>query len=252
MKHHILEICCGSVDDVIAAERGGADRVELNCDLFHGGLTPSVGMLRTAKRHTALPIIVMIRPRNGGFCYTQIEYETALEDARQLLEAGADGLAFGFLHEDGSPDLARTAQLTQLCHDYHCQAVFHRAFDVVPRWSEAIASFIHLGITRILTSGQAPTAIQGIPQLNAMIEQAAGRIEILPGSGINPHNIEMFLDAVAVSQVHLSAHRVCQDPSLNANQAIHFGSAIDEPEGTYKVIDVQRVRHIRTLLDARS
>ena len=104
----LLEVCCGSADDVIQAYKAGADRVELNCDLFHGGLTPTVGSLIAAKRESDIPIMAMIRPREGGFCYTGTEFAAAVEDAKLLLSHGADGLVFGFLHADGTLDETRT------------------------------------------------------------------------------------------------------------------------------------------------
>ena len=114
MNHVLLEVCCGSADDVIEAYKAGADRVELNSDLFHGGLTPTVGTLAVAKRETDLPIMTMIRPREGGFCYTEAEFQVCLEDARTLLERGADGLVFGFLTSDGEIDLERTGMRQRL------------------------------------------------------------------------------------------------------------------------------------------
>ena len=104
----LLEVCCGSADDVIQAKKAGAHRAELNSDLFHGGLTATVGELVVAKRETGMKIIAMVRPREGGFCYTDAEFATAVEDAKQLLSNGADGLVFGFLHEDGTVDVERT------------------------------------------------------------------------------------------------------------------------------------------------
>lgn len=132
----LLEVCCGSADDVLEAWRGGADRVELNANLFQGGLTPTIGTLRAVKAHADIPVMAMIRPRAGGFCYTDVEYETMREDARALLEAGADGLVFGFLHGDGTVDAARTREMVALAEGRPC--VFHRALDVTPdcaaRW----------------------------------------------------------------------------------------------------------------------
>ena len=130
MSKILLEICCGSADDVIEAERGGADRVELNSNLFQGGLTPTLGTLRTVKRRARVPVMCMVRPRAGGFCYTDTEFEVAREDARLLLENGADGLVFGFLHADGTVDAERTKTLVRLCEGRPC--VFHRALDVTP------------------------------------------------------------------------------------------------------------------------
>ena len=114
MKKYTLEVCCGSAEDVLEAERGGADRVELNSALFQGGLTPSIGALVTAKRLSRLPVMAMVRPRQGGFCYTDTEYQTALADAELLLEHGADGLVFGFLNADGSLDAARTREFVRV------------------------------------------------------------------------------------------------------------------------------------------
>ena len=112
-----LEVCCGSADDVIQAHLAGADRVELNSDLFHGGLTPTLGELIVAKRETGMPVMTMVRPREGGFCYTQAEFDTAIEDAKLLLHHGADGLVFGFLHPDGTIDLERTRVLAELARE---------------------------------------------------------------------------------------------------------------------------------------
>ena len=133
-----LEVCCGSADDVIQAHLAGADRVELNSDLFHGGLTPTLGELIVAKRETGMPVMTMVRPREGGFCYTQAEFDTAIEDAKLLLHHGADGLVFGFLHPDGTIDLERTRVLAELAREAGKESVFHRAIDVVPDWREAL------------------------------------------------------------------------------------------------------------------
>ena len=183
MASVLLEVCCGSADDVIQAKLGGADRAELCSDLFHGGLTPTVGSLRVAKRETGMPIMAMIRPREGGFCYSEAEFAVCLEDGRTLLEAGADGLVFGFLREDGRVDEARTRQLTELARAAGKDAVFHRAIDVVPDWREALDLLAELGVTRVLTSGQEPDVSQGTATVREMIRYAAGRIQILPGAG---------------------------------------------------------------------
>ena len=156
MKNIILEVCCGSADDVIQAHKAGAGRVELNSDLFHGGLTPTVGELIVAKRETGMKIMTMVRPREGGFCYTDAEFATAIEDAKQLLANGSDGLVFGFLHQDGTLDLERTKTLAKLAQDAGKETVFHRAIDVVPDWKAVLDDLISIGITRVLTSGQEP------------------------------------------------------------------------------------------------
>ena len=188
MGRILLEICCGSADDVIEAARGGADRVELNSSLFLGGLTPTAGMLRVLRRQTDIPVMAMVRPRAGGFCYTDAEFETAKEDARILLENGADGLVFGFLHEDGTVDEERTRALKEIAEGRPC--VFHRAIDVVPDWKRALGQLIGLGVTRVLTSGQQSSALLALDTIREMIRYADGAIEILPGGGIRLGNVD--------------------------------------------------------------
>ena len=202
-----LEVCCGSADDVIQAHRAGADRVELNSDLFHGGLTPTLGELIVAKRETGMPIMTMVRPREGGFCYTAAEFDTAVEDAKLLLHHGADGLVFGFLHPDGTIDLERTRVLADLAREAGKESVFHRAIDVVPDWRKALDGLIALGITRVLTSGQEPDVALGTGTVREMIEYAAGRIQILPGAGITARNMDRIISETGCRQIHLAAHK---------------------------------------------
>ena len=186
MSKILIETCCGFAEDVIRSEKGGAQRAELCSNLFQGGLTPSMGTLITAKRHTSIPINCMIRPREGGFCYTEHEFETAMEDAKLLLEHGADGLVFGFLNEDGTIDKERCQAILEIIGDK--DNTFHRAIDVVPDWKEALDTLIELGVHRVLTSGQEPDVYQGMDTVREMIEYADGRIIIMPGAGITPKN----------------------------------------------------------------
>ena len=237
MAKVLLEVCCGSADDAIEAHKAGADRVELNCDLFHGGLTPTLGSLLVAKRETGIKIVAMVRPRGGGFCYTPAEFAAALEDARLLLEHGADGLAFGVLHEDGTVDVERTGALARLARDAGREAVFHRAIDVVPDWREALDRLIDLGIHRVLTSGQEPSALLGADTIREMAERAAGRIEILPGGGIDSRNLERVVQSTGCSQLHMSGHTARADRSAQNDRAIHYGGALYPPEDRYQVVD---------------
>ena len=216
----LLEVCCGSADDVIQAKKAGAHRAELNSDLFHGGLTATVGELLVAKRETGMKIIAMVRPREGGFCYTDAEFATAVEDAKQLLANGADGLVFGFLHEDGTVDVERTGILAKLAQDAGKETVFHRAIDVVPDWRKAMDQLIDLGITRILTSGQEPDVSLGTETVREMIAYAAGRIQILPGAGITSRNFERVIAETGCDQVHVIAQRTYYDRSVENKRAI--------------------------------
>ena len=175
----LIEVCCGSVDDAVEAEKGGADRVELNSAVFIGGLTPSLGAIIEAKKRLNIPVMVMIRPRAGGFCYTQTEVEVMLCDAKLAVEYGADGLVFGILTPDGSVDAERCKRMIEVAQGR--QSVFHRAFDVTPDPLKALDQLIDLSFTRVLTSGQEKTASEGIELIRKVIEHASDRIEILPG-----------------------------------------------------------------------
>ena len=245
MKRFKVEICCGSADDVIQAALAGADRVELNASLFQGGLTPTVGMLRVAKRHARVPVMCMIRPREGGFCYTDGEYATALADAAALLETGAEGIVFGFLHRDGTLDVERCGELARLAGGR--ETVFHRAIDVVPDWKRALDQLIDLGVTRVLTSGQQPSAYYGAGTIAEMVAHAAGRIEILPGAGITADNAGQVLEKTGCDQVHLSMHKVCRDESAGGNPQIHFGGALYPPEDRFKMVDRGGVERLMKL-----
>lgn len=247
MNQVCLEICCGSAEDALAAWKGGADRVELNSDLFHGGLTPTVGALRVIKAAAPkLPVLCMVRPREGGFCYTDVEFQVMLEDARVLLENGADGIVFGILHEDGTVDVARSKRLLEVIGSH--ESVFHRAIDVTPDWATALDTLIELGVTRVLTSGQRPTVPEGIDTLRAMFTRAAGRIQILPGGGILPENAAWCRNRIGVDMLHCALHRVAYDRSTEYNPTIFFGSAVFPPEDRYKLTHAEDVANFRNEL----
>ena len=233
----LLEVCCGSAGDVIEAWRAGADRVELNSDLFHGGLTPTLGSLRVAKRETELPVMAMVRPREGGFCYTETEFAVCLEDARLLLENGADGLVFGFLQPDGRVDAERTRTLAALALEAGKEAVFHRAIDVVPDWKEALDLLAELGVTRVLTSGQEPDVSWGTDTVREMIAYAAGRIQILPGAGVTARNMHRILAETGAEQLHVAVHRSLRDSSADNNRDIFYGGCLYPPEDRFRLID---------------
>ena len=175
MARVLIEACCGSAQDAIEAARGGADRVELNAALFLGGLTPSAGSLRVLRRASDIPVMAMLRPREGGFCYTEAAFRTMLADGELLLRAGADGLVFGCLTPEGEIDEPRVRALVALCGSR--PAVFHRAIDVVPDWRRALEVLIRCGVTRVLTSGQAKSAILGAQTIAQMVRfsPVAGR-----------------------------------------------------------------------------
>ncbi len=245
----ILEVCCGSAEDVWTAAGAGADRVELNSALFLGGLTPSVGAMTLARR-AELPIMAMVRPREGGFCYTGAEFDTMLADTRALLAAGADGIVFGCLHPDGTVDRARCAAMLSAIGDR--ERVFSRAIDVVPDWRAALDVLMELGFTRVLTSGQAASAPAGADTIRAMRAYAAGRIQILPGCGVSPDNAAGLLARTGCDQVHGSFKTWGLDVSATHNPAVSFSGGVCPPEERYPVTDAAAVRAAASRLAAGS
>jgi len=246
MKKTLLEVCCGSADDVVEAWKAGADRVELNSNLFQGGLTPTIGTLQVVKSHVDIPVMTMIRPRSGGFCYTDIEYQTMQADAKELLRQGSDGLVFGFLHSDGTVDEERTRAFVELAGDK--PSVFHRALDVTPDWKRALDSLIRLGVKRVLTSGQASDVFFALETIAEMIRFAGDAIEILPGAGITLENVERVVKLTGCTQVHVARHKAVMDPSTNNNRSIYFGGALYPPEDRFDMTDGGYIAAVRSKL----
>jgi copper homeostasis protein len=158
-----------------------------------------------------------------------------LADAAALGEAGAAGIAFGILLPDGTVDEERSGKLIEAARPM--EAVFHRAFDVVPDWRAAMDSLCGIGAVRILSSGQAPSAERGSDVIRQMREYAAGRIGILPGGGINLQNVRSLIEKTGCTEIHVSMKKAGSDPSCAANPDIHFGSPLYIPEDRYQRTD---------------
>lgn len=196
----IIEACVASVESALEAANGGADRLELNCALELDGLTPSPGLYNEIQATVSLPVIVMIRPRSFGFVYSDAEFRAIQDDIDLLLGLGADGIAIGILNTDLTVDTHRMLEICEQVGD--SELVFHRAFDVTPNTGIALEQLIDCGVNRVLTSGQAPTAPAGVAQIAKLVEQAKGRIEILPGSGINARNAAVLVHQTGCTQIH--------------------------------------------------
>jgi copper homeostasis protein len=246
----LLEVIVSSLDDARAAAAGGADRFELCSALALGGLTPSLGTLTAIKQETQIPAMFMIRPRESGMAYTPAELAVMERDAELALEAGANGLVFGFLTPEGDVDVAETRSFLRHCSRVAPgrQWVFHRAFDVVRDPETALEQLIDLGVTRVLTSGRGKTAMEGLDEIRRTVEQAEGRIEVLPGGGIRPENLAQVLET-GVEQVHLSLSEQRPDPSAGGNPAVYFGADLPTSEATYRAVSSERVRVTRSELD---
>ncbi len=205
----LLEVCVASVDDALQAVAGGADRLELNSALALGGLTPSVGLFTEVKQAVGVPVIVMIRPRGAGFCYSSRELRVMLHDADTLLDLGADGIALGVVTENGQ--IAK-----EVCRQFVILAdarttVFHRAFDLLPHPRQALDQLVELGFTRVMTSGQAASAMEGVELIAAWQSDYGARIEILPAAGIGPDNARELLSRTSCHQLHGSFRKYLSD-----------------------------------------
>ncbi len=231
-----LEVCIASLADALSAEQGGADRLELNVALELGGLTPTAGLFQQVKQAVAVPVIVMIRPRGAGFCYSENERQLMLRDAELLLDLGADGVASGALCDDQSLDVAFWTSLVQLAGA--CETVFHRAIDAVASPEELLVELIDLGTTRVLTSGGSATALEGAVQIARLREIADDKIEILPGAGVTADNIGELMQRTGCDQVH-GSFGVARGDAAN-------GVVAD----TYPATSQDRVAAARRALDA--
>ena len=198
-----IEVVANSVQDCIVAQSEGADRIELISASYLDGLTPTTTVLDMAiENGVKIPIMAMVRPRGGGFCYSEIEKEQMYREARELLEHGAKGIVFGFLIEDRKIDWEETKKMIELCKSYEVESVFHRAFDCSDEPEYNIQRLIELGCTRVLTSGLEANVDKGTELLKLLQEKFDDRIEILAGAGISTENIESIIKKTGVTQVH--------------------------------------------------
>lgn len=238
----LLEICCGTIGSVLAARQGGADRVELCSGLDEGGLTPSQGFIRGSVAVEGLRTHVLIRPRGGDFLYNEAERALILDDIRFACEAGAHGIVVGALTADGDIDEAFCREMVRAADGR--SLTFHRAFDVCRDAEAALETLIALGFDRVLTSGQAATAEQGIPVLRRLVDQAAGRISILAGCGVTPANARRILAESGAREIHASARGWVQSAMRWRQEGVAMGRS-DADEYAFRETSADIVRQIR-------
>lgn len=204
MKNMILEICAGSIDSAMAAAAGGAARIELCQGLADGGVTPSAGLIREALKVEGLKVNVLIRPREGDFLYTEAEVRVMEEDVRLCRSLGCNGVVIGALRPDGTVD-TDTCRRLMAAAGPGMEITFHRAFDLCADPLAALDTLVDLGCHRVLTSGQAASAIEGAAMLRQLVEHAAGHIIILAGGGVNSANASRLVALTGVTELHGSA-----------------------------------------------
>lgn len=198
----LLEAVCGSVDEALAAGAAGADRLEVCAALPTGGVTPSIGMIDEIKSRVALPVVAMIRSHEGAMTASPAEVAAMARDIRTL---PADEFVFGILHAHGKIDEDAVLRLRDAADGRTC--CFHRVFDSLAEPANALERLIEWGFRRVLTSGGAATAPEGADAIRGLVEQSAGRIDILPGGGIRPGNARRLIETTGCRQLHFSFSR---------------------------------------------
>ncbi|MDR3061236.1 MAG: copper homeostasis protein CutC [Dysgonamonadaceae bacterium] len=197
-----LEVCSNSVHSALAAQDGGAYRVELCDNLLEGGTTPSLAQIQIARQLLNIKLNVIIRPRGGDFLYDDLEFEIMKSEIRMCGKSGCDGVVTGLLNPDGTIDTSRTKELTGIAREYNMSVTFHRAFDRCNDLFKGLEEVISTGCDRILTSGGKNSALEGAGNIRKLIEQAGERIIIMPGAGITEHNIAELVKQTGLKEFH--------------------------------------------------
>ena len=235
----MVEVCANGVESCLAAQEGGADRVELCAGIPEGGTTPSYGEIQVARRVlTSTRLHVIIRPRGGDFLYSDLEVERMAADIAVCRELGVDGVVFGCLKADGSLDMDKNRYLMQCSHGM--SVTLHRAFDRAADPVQALEDAIALGFDRILTSGQQPKAIQGVELLAQLHRLAAGRIILMAGSGVTEENIRDIREASGLTEFHFSA----REPHPSAMQYVNPNLYMGRPGANEAALDYTTSRRV--------
>lgn len=246
MKKTIIEVCAYSVQSALNAFYAGADRVELCDNMYEGGTTPSLGAVINAKSIAPITLNVIIRPRGGDFCYSDIEFEIMKKDIELAKQAAADGIVTGVLNPDGTVDVKRTAELIKLASPL--PVTFHRAFDMTNSPFDALDAIIDTGASKILTSGQRANSYEGRELIRSLVEKAGESIIIMPGGGVNANNILQLITETGAAEFHLSAKKYFPGKMEYKKEGISINVRESIPE--YEVLhsDQQAIRQIVKLV----
>ena len=239
---YIIEIATSDFSTTQSAVEGGADRIELCANLAEGGTTPSHGHIKRCREAFDVLLYPIIRPRGGDFLYTKDEYETMVTDVKLCKQLGCDGIVIGLLNMDGTIDIARTSELIELA--YPMGVTFHRAFDRCKDPFTAMEELIEIGCERILTSGQKPTAPEGVELIADLNKKADDRIIIMPGSGVRKENIKTLAEKTGCTEFHSSL----RSKTKSAMQYIHPAFAESEESYMNNAVNAEEVRNLRLSL----
>ena len=240
-----IEVCANSLESAVNAQKGGAHRVELCANLYEGGTTPSQGEISLAREKLQIDLNVLIRPRGGDFLYSKAEIEIIKRDIQFCKNTGVDGVVFGFLKADGSIDTKLTAELSRLAKPM--SITFHRAFDMSKNHEQALEELVETGIDRVLSSGAANKAGEGLKLLQQLVQQAGDRIIVMPGAGINADNILEIIRKTEAKEYHVSERQLVPGKMTFKRQGIFMGGLPQIPEYEKRVIDaagIEKIMHL--------
>lgn len=241
-----LEVCVDSVESAIIAQSAGADRVELCDNLIEGGTTPGYGSISSARHNLDIDLHVLIRPRGGDFLYSGLELDIMRRDIEVCGECGVNGIVTGVLLSGGTVDIERTSRLIELA--YPMPVTFHRAFDLCADPLQSLEDIITTGAKRLLTSGHANRAKDGIKLISQLVSQAGDRLIIMPGGGIDDTNIMSIVFKTNVREVHLTGRKSINSEMRFRRDGIRMGSTPELTEFTRKVADMEKIREIINIL----
>lgn len=241
-----VDICVDSLESAIAAERGGARRVELCSDLLEGGITPSAGLIATARKKISIGLHVMIRPRGGDFFYSDDEFDIMRRDVLMAKQLGADGVVFGILDLEANMDIQRTSTLVDLARPL--KVTYHRAFDMSADLFRSLEQVREAGADRILSSGGAQTALEGATTLRQLVERAGEDLIIMAGGGINDQNVRVVLEKTGVREIHVGLRTVVTSPVRYRNESISMGTLEGNEYQRFVVLEDNVSRLIRAAL----
>lgn len=237
-----IEICVDSAVSALAAERGGAARVELCANLWEGGVTPGAGLIELVRSRTSIGLHVMIRPRSGDFCYTAEEFEIMQHDILVARKLEADGVVLGLLNPDGSVDVERTRRLVDRARPMN--VTFHRAFDTSADLFRALEDICSVGADRLLTSGAQPTALEGASTIATIVKAAHSRIAIMAGGGVRQHNVARIMEQTGVREIHASLKSPSASPMIDRNPRLTLAATPANECQNVQVLE-EDVRNLR-------
>ncbi len=235
----IVEVCVDSVESAVAAEKGGAQRVELCCALLEGGLTPSAGAIALARKSLRIGLNVIIRPRGGDFLYTASEHDVMLRDIDVAKGLGADGVVIGVLTASGDVDVARTRELAARARPM--SVTFHRAFDMTRDPFAALETLVELGIDRVLTSGQEESALEGLDLLRELVAWASDRIVVMVCGNLTERNIQRIAKETKSKELHVTGFLDVESGMTFRNPRVYMGGLLRPPEYSRTVTDANRI-----------